>query len=268
MVAQFARARPPGAPAAVNIGLGAAAAPGRVAGATASELPDADSADERGRVFVGGDLAPSTLLAAYRGALFPMRQGDGQLAWWSPDPRAVLLPNRLHVARSLRRALNRFEIRVDSAFEAVVDGCAARSPEDYHWITGEVREAFVELHRLGWAHSVEAWTRPTDGAPAELAGGLYGIAIGRFFGGESMFHRQRDASKAALVGLVDRLAPAKDTEPADGEAALIDCQWMTPHLASLGAVEVARGEYRARLERALAEPAPAAFGSGTPDGSR
>ena len=223
-------------------------------GKVAFEFPPPSTADERGRVVVGGDLAPETVLTAYRTGLFPMRQGDGRLAWWSPDPRAVILPEHLHVAHSLRRAVNRFEIRVDTSFEVVIDACADRAESEYHWITSEVRAAFVELHRLGWAHSVEAWTRASDEHPAELAGGLYGVSIGRMFGGESMFHRQRDASKAALVALVEVMR-----EGPGAEHSMIDCQWMTPHLASLGAVDVARDEYLARLAQAIALPPPPAF---------
>ena len=185
-------------------------------------------------VAVGGDLSPELLLSAYRRGMFPMPVGD-QLVWWSPDPRGVLEPGRLHVSRSLRRTRRRFEIRVNTAFAAVVDGCA--DPRRPHgWISADIRAAYVRLHELGWAHSIEAWD--ADG----LAGGLYGVGVGRLFAAESMFHRATDASKACVAALVDRLGPD----------ALIDVQWLTPHLASLGATEIPRGEYLRRLERALA----------------
>jgi leucyl/phenylalanyl-tRNA--protein transferase len=162
---------------------------------------------------------------------------DGEMLWWSPDPRGVLDPGRFHVSRSLRRTRRRFEIRVNTAFAAVIDACA--DPRRPHgWITAEIRDAYVGLHELGWAHSVEAWD-----ADGRLAGGLYGVAIGRLFAAESMFHVATDASKAALAALVERLGPD----------ALIDVQWLTPHLASLGAIEIPREEYLRRLERALAE---------------
>jgi leucyl/phenylalanyl-tRNA--protein transferase len=182
------------------------------------------------------DLAPDRLLAAYANGIFPM-PADGRLLWWSPDPRAVLEPARFHVSRSLRRTRRRFEIRVNTTFAAVIDGCA--DPRRPHgWIDEEIRAAYVRLHELGWAHSVEAWD-----ADGRLAGGLYGVAMGRLFAAESMFHVATDASKAALAGLVERL---------DGDA-LIDVQWLTPHLASLGAIEVPREEYLRRLRRALGE---------------
>ena len=218
-------------------------------------FPPPGTADERGRVMVGGDLEPGTLLAAYRSGLFPMRQPSGELAWWSPDPRGILPVDALRVSDSLRRSCRRFEIRVDTAFAAVVDGCADRAPEEYYWITPEIREASLRLHELGWAHSVEAWTRPTPDAPSELAGGLYGVAVGGLFAGESMFHRRRDASKVALVALVE-LMRADDRA---GAGRLVDVQWLTPHFASLGAQEVAREEYLERLRGALALPLPAAF---------
>lgn len=218
-------------------------------------FPPAATADDKGRVVVGGDLEPGTLLAAYRAGLFPMRQGDGELAWWFPAPRAIITPDRLRVSTSLRRARRHFVTRVDTAFEAVIDGCADRGEGEYHWITAEVRAAFVRLHRLGWAHSVEAWTVATDDEPSMLAGGLYGVAIGGLFSGESMFHRRQDASKVALVALVDWLRD----DGRDGGGRLIDVQWNTPHMASLGAVEVGREEYLTRLEQALALPLPAAF---------
>jgi leucyl/phenylalanyl-tRNA--protein transferase len=195
-------------------------------------FPHAESADEHGIVAVGGDLRPELLLAAYREGIFPMPLQE-HLVWWSPDPRGVV--ERVHVSRSLRRSRRRYEIRVDTAFAEVVDGCAdPRRPGG--WITREVRDAYVRLHELGWAHSVEAWD--AEG----LAGGLYGVAVGRLFAAESMFHRRTDASKAALVALAERL----------GDDALIDVQWLTPHLASLGATEIPRTEYLRRLERALA----------------
>jgi leucyl/phenylalanyl-tRNA---protein transferase len=204
---------------------------------------------------VGGDLEAGTVLAAYRAGLFPMRQGSGELAWWSPDPRAIITPDRLRVSQSLRRSRRRFVTTVDTAFEAVIDACAVRDEDAYHWITAEVREAFVRLHQLGWAHSVEAWTVASDEESSTLVGGLYGLAVGGLFSGESMFHRRRDASKVALVALVELLRG----DSGDGAGRLIDVQWITPHMASLGAVEVRRDEYLAHLEQALTLPLPAAF---------
>jgi leucyl/phenylalanyl-tRNA--protein transferase len=200
-------------------------------------------------VGVGADLEPGTLLMAYRAGLFPMGVGeDGSLpnGWWSPDPRGVLLPGHLTISRSLRKSLHHFEIRVDTAFAGVMAACADPSREG-RWITPGITAAYTRLHELGWAHSVEAWR---DG---ELAGGLYGLAIGGLFAGESMFHHVTDASKCALVGLCDLVF-------ADGEPRrLIDVQWVTPHLASLGVLGVRRSDYVARLQRALLVPPPAAF---------
>ena len=201
-------------------------------------------------VGVGADLEPGTLLMAYRAGLFPMGVGDDgspPTGWWSPDPRGVLLPSQLRISRSLRKAFRQFEIRVDTAFAEVVESCADPSRHG-RWITSDVIGAYTRLHELGWAHSVEAWR---DG---ELQGGLYGLALGGLFAGESMFHRATDASKCALVGLSERVF-------ADGDPRrIIDVQWATPHLASLGITEIVRSDYTARLARALSLPAPAAFG--------
>jgi leucyl/phenylalanyl-tRNA--protein transferase len=200
------------------------------------QMPDPRRADGHGIAAVGADLEPGTLLAAYRRGLFPMRV-DGQLAWWSPDPRGILPLDGFHASASLRRARGRFEVRVDSAFTDVMLGCA--DPRRPHgWIDDSFVHAYTRLHELGWAHSVEAWR---DGV---LAGGVYGLRIGGFFAGESMFHRVRDASKVALWALVDLLR-------LDG-AALFDVQWTTPHLRSLGAVDVSRSEYLRLLASALA----------------
>jgi len=199
-------------------------------------------------VGVGADLAPGTLLAAYSSGLFPMRLDGlaGPLGWWSPDPRGILPLDGLRVSRSLRRSCRRYDVQVDSAFDEVVAGCAGGHRAGA-WIDAEVRAAYGELHRLGWAHSVEAW------AGDRLVGGLYGVAIGGLFAGESMFHRARDASKVALVALVELLR-------ADGEAdRLLDVQWSTPHLAGLGVVEVSRRRYLRLLRRAVDLPLPAAF---------
>ena len=203
-------------------------------------------------VGVGADLEPGTILAAYRSGLFPMPVDDGMLAWWSPEPRGILPLDGLHVSRSLRKSCARFEVRIDTAFRHVMAACAdpARTGR---WITPEIASAYVDLHELGWAHSVEAWSRD-DG---ELAGGLYGIAVAGLFAGESMFHRRTDASKVALVALVDLLGGA------DGgaEGRLLDVQWRTDHLASLGVVEIDRQTYRRRLARALTLPLPPVFQS-------
>ncbi|MGN6251434.1 MAG: leucyl/phenylalanyl-tRNA--protein transferase [Marmoricola sp.] len=194
----------------------------------------------------GADLEPGTVLDAYRLGLFPMPV-EGRLGWWSPLQRGVLPLDGLRVSRSLRQSARHYEVRVDTAFEAVIDGCADRRRPD-GWIDADVRSAYLELHRLGWVHSVESWR---DG---ELVGGLYGVAVGGLFAGESMFSRARDASKVALVALVDLL---RDEH---AQTRLLDTQWRTDHLASLGVVEVPRAAYLRRLAHALTLPLPAAFG--------
>jgi leucyl/phenylalanyl-tRNA--protein transferase len=206
-------------------------------------MPDVATASERDLIAVGADLKPGTVLAAYRAGLFPMPVGaGGALGWWSPDPRAIIPLEGLRVSRSLRRSCRRFEVRVDTAFPAVIAACADPA-RPRGWISADVRAAYGRLHRMGWVHSVEAW------ADGELAGGLYGVSIGGLFAGESMFHHRTDASKVALVALAELL----------GRDALLDVQWLTPHLASLGAVEVPRATYLALLSDALARPLPPAF---------
>lgn len=192
-------------------------------------------------VGVGADLEPGTLLHAYRSGVFPMPVRRGLMAWWSPDPRGVLPLDGLRVSRSLRKSCDHFEIRVDTAFAEVVSACGDRRRPGA-WIDNDVERAYRRLHDLGWAHSVEAW----DPASGELAGGLYGVSIAGLFAGESMFHRRTDASKVALVALVEMLR--------DGGAVLLDVQWATPHLQSLGVVEIPRAEYLARLDKALSLP--------------
>jgi leucyl/phenylalanyl-tRNA--protein transferase len=205
-------------------------------------------------VGVGADLEPGTLLAAYRRGLFPMgvgRRGRGALGWWSPDPRGVLLPTRMRVSRSLRAAARRFDVRVDTAFDDVVRGCADPARPG-GWITADIAAAYGALHRLGWVHSIECWRGD------RLAGGLYGVAVGGLFAGESMFHVERDASKVALLALVELLE-------ADGDRRrLVDVQWRTAHLASLGVIDVSRDEYLCRLSDALAAPSLAAFDDPAP----
>ena len=194
----------------------------------------------------GADLEPGTLLAAYRAGLFPMAS-DGDLVWWSPVRRAVIPVDSFVPSRSLRRAARGYEIRVDTAFPHVIHGCA--DPQRPHgWIDASFVAAYTRLHELGWAHSIEAWD--DEG----LAGGVYGVAIGGLFAAESKFHRRPDASKAAFLGLVQHLRTA-------GGARLLDVQWATPHLLSLGAVEISRAEYHRLLAAAL--PLSQAFGPKT-----
>lgn len=197
----------------------------------------------------GGDLEPSTLLEAYRHGLFPMpaELTSTEICWWSPVRRGVLPLDGLRVSRSLRASVRRCEVRVDTAFADVVDACADPT-RDARWINPAVARAYTRLHELGWAHSVETWR---DG---ELVGGLYGVAVGGLFAGESMFSRATDASKVALVHLVDLLRDRY------AHQRLLDTQWQTPHLASLGVVEIPREQYLRRLERALDVPLPEAFG--------
>jgi leucyl/phenylalanyl-tRNA---protein transferase len=200
-------------------------------------------------VAVGADLEPATLLAAYRAGLFPMPLDDvTPMVWWSPLRRGVLTPERLRVSRSLRQAVRRYETRVDTAFSAVLRACADPMRPGA-WISEDVLRAFARLHALGWAHSVETWDR--DG---RLVGGLYGVAIGGLFAGESMFHHARDASKVALVRLVELL-----DDGGRGEKRLVDVQWQTPHLASLGVDEIDRDSYLAMLPALVDAPLPSAF---------
>lgn len=208
------------------------------------ELPDAASAGNSDLVGIGADLEPGTILAGYRRGLFPMPL-DGRLAWWSPQARAVFPLDGLRISRSLRKACGRFDVRVDTAFEEVIAACAEPTRPGA-WISDAMKAAYTALHELGWAHSVEVWS--PEGA---LVGGLYGLAIGGLFAGESMFHRVTDASKVALVALV-----AVFRETGGG---MIDAQWRTDHLASLGVVEIGRSEYLERLRAALALPTPAIF---------
>jgi leucyl/phenylalanyl-tRNA--protein transferase len=205
--------------------------------ATPWQFPPPDRADVHGLVAIGADLEPGTLLAAYRQGLFPMPFSKRRVGWWSPDPRGVLPLDGLRVSRSLRKSCARFEVRTDTSFETVMRRCG--DPRRPHgWINDDFVRAYTRLHQLGWAHSVETWR---DG---ELVGGLYGVRIGGFFAGESMFHAATDASKVALVSLVESLR-------ADG-ATLVDVQWSTPHLASLGVVEVRRRDYLGKLAIAVA----------------
>ena len=211
-------------------------------------------ADEDGEDLVGAgaDLEPGTLLAAYRQGLFPMpagragRRRSASVLWWSPVERGVLPLDGLRVSRSTRQAARRMEVRVDTAFEEVIAACADPTRQG-GWIDGQVRAAYTRLHHLGWAHSVETWQ---DGA---LVGGLYGVAVGGLFAGESMFHRVGNASKVALVALVDLLRD----EHADRR--VLDVQWRTDHLASLGVVEVPRPSYARMLREATDVPLPRAF---------
>jgi leucyl/phenylalanyl-tRNA--protein transferase len=168
------------------------------------------------------------------------------ICWWSPVRRGVLPLDRLRTSRSLRASRRRYETRVNTAFREVIEACADPG-RDARWINAAVIDGYTRLHELGWAHSVETWR---DG---ELVGGLYGVAVGGLFAGESMFSQETDASKVALVHLVDLLRDQ------DADRRLLDTQWLTPHLASLGVVEISRREYLARLEVALGVPLPAAF---------
>jgi leucyl/phenylalanyl-tRNA--protein transferase len=199
---------------------------------------DPELADAEGLVGVGGDLSPSRLLTAYRRGIFPFYDETTPILWWSPDPRAILEMNGLHVSRRLARTIrsDRFRVTFDRAFEDVMRGCAHR-PGDGTWITSEMIAAYVELHRLGHAHSVEVWHDEV------LAGGVYGVAVGGLFAGESMFTRVRDASKVALAHLMAHLRQRGFT--------LFDVQFVNDHTASLGAIEIPRTEYLARLRQAL-----------------
>lgn len=185
--------------------------------------------DPNGLLAIGGDLSPQRLLLAYASGIFPWYSEDQPILWWSPDPRCVLYPDRVHISRSLRKTLRRnvFQVTFDQAFADVIDACGALRQETAGtWITPEMKAAYIELHRLGWAHSVECWHQ------GELVGGLYGVSMGRCFFGESMFSRKTDASKVALVYLAGQLKAWGYT--------LIDCQVENPHLISMGAESISR----------------------------
>lgn len=205
--------------------------------------------DDKELIHLGEGLDPDLVLSAYRHGLFPMgvgRHGRPPVGWWSPNPRGVLLPGALRVSHSLRKSMRRFEITIDEDFDAVVRACADPRRTG-RWITPAIRRSYAELHRRGHAHSVEV---RQDGV---LVGGLYGVCVGGLFAGESMFHHVRDASKVALVALADIALP-----PAEA-GRLVDVQWMTDHLASLGVVPIDRPQYLRRLDLALSLAEPPAF---------
>lgn len=188
----------------------------------------------------GADFEPSTIIAAYQAGAFPWPHDGEELLWFSPDPRAIIPIGGLHVSRRLARTLRqgRFQITVDACFAEVMQACADR--DEGTWITPRLIDGYTRLHALGWAHSVEAWT--ADGV---LAGGLYGVRVGQMFGAESMFHTVTDASKAAMAGLMQWVEAERIT--------LVDVQVLNPHTASMGAVEIPRSEYLARLREAIGE---------------
>ncbi len=202
-------------------------------------FPPVEEAEEIGLLAVGGDLSPQRLLLAYSLGIFPWYNPGEPILWWSPDPRCVLFPERFHISRSLRRVLNRGEIQVtfDQDFAAVVDGCRDMRSDLGTWITPEMSAAYVDLYRLGFAHSVECWRQGV------LVGGLYGISLGRCFFGESMFSAVDNASKIALAVLCSRLRQLGFR--------MIDCQQTSDHLLSLGATEIPRERFCALLADGL-----------------
>jgi leucyl/phenylalanyl-tRNA--protein transferase len=213
------------------------------------DFPDPSVAlrEPNGLLAVGGDLSPARLESAYRRGIFPWYSAGQPILWWSPDPRTVLFPEHIRISRSLAKTMRRgvFDVTLDSAFDEVVSGCAAPRPDQPDtWISDDMRAAYARLHRMGIAHSIECWHG------GQLAGGLYGVSIGRVFCGESMFSRISDASKVALVTLA-----RMDYE-------LIDCQLETAHLRSMGAVNISRAEFLSLLRRfGEARPAQGFAGS-------
>lgn len=208
-------------------------------------FPPAEDADAEGIVGFGGKLTPEWLLDAYRHGIFPWPIGeiDWPMCWWSPDPRAIIEFDRFHVSRRLRQTCNngRFIVTFDRDFVGIIRGCATAGNRNGNtWLTKRMIAAYIRLHRLGHAHSVEVWNEE------KLAGGTYGLAIGGLFAAESMFYRVRDASKVALVNLVEHLRQRSYT--------LLDIQQLTPHTARFGAIEIPRREYLARLAEAINKP--------------
>jgi leucyl/phenylalanyl-tRNA--protein transferase len=209
-------------------------------------FPPPRLAIQEGLLAVGGDLSVERLLLAYRSGIFPWYSKDEPILWWSPDPRLVLYPSELRISKSLQKVIKRrvFQITVNKAFDAVIQGCAdiKRSYGEGTWITDEMKSAYCQLHRYGYAHSVEAWQ------DNELAGGLYGVALGHAFFGESMFSRVSNASKVAFVTFVEMLKELKFD--------LIDCQVKTDHLIRLGAREIPRKKFLEQLEKAIGKTKP------------
>lgn len=207
-------------------------------------FPPATAADPTGLLAVGGDLSSERLLEAYRSGIFPWYSDDQPILWWSPDPRTVLELDEFRLSRSLRKTIKRniFTVTFDQAFAEVIQACAnvARKTQSGTWITDEMQEAYMHLHGLGYAHSVETWVGE------QLAGGLYGVSLGKAFFGESMFHFKTDASKVALAALVQQLT--------EWEFHFIDAQMTTEHLLSLGAKEISRRIFLKRLKEALKYP--------------
>ena len=208
-------------------------------------FPPVDLATPEGLLAAGGDLRPERLLEAYRHGIFPWYSDDQPILWWSPDPRTVLFPEKLHVARSVEKTIRRghFTVTLDTCFRNVMQHCAGprpQYPDGGTWITAEMLEAYTCLHEQGYAHSVETWK---DG---QLVGGLYGVALGGAFFAESMFTRVPDASKVALVSLVRQLQA--------WEFLIIDCQQSSPHVIALGAEEISRREFLDHLAAALTLP--------------
>ena len=212
---------------------------------TSYEFPDVSLALEEpnGLLAIGGDLSPQRLITAYKQGIFPWFNPGEPILWWSPNPRAVLFPAKVNISRSLRKTLNKniFTVTADLAFDEVVAACQApREKQKGTWITAEMRIAYGEMHQLGHAHSIECWRDNT------LVGGLYGMAIGRVFFGESMFSREKDASKVALIALADKLK--------EWGYELIDCQVQSEHLTSLGAEEMPRAEFCELLNSLVDQP--------------
>ncbi len=208
-------------------------------------FPDIDDAltDPDGLLAVGGDLSVPRLIAAYRSGIFPWFEDGQPILWWSPDPRCVIDPSSYQPSKSLRKRMrkNDFQIRVDQDFESVISSCGQRGGQEGTWITEEMKSAYIALHRSGYAHSVECYM---DG---KLVGGLYGVSLGRMYFGESMFHRETDASKIAFHALMQMMKQVG--------CPLVDCQIPNPHLFSMGAVEITRSEFREVLERHVDVPA-------------
>ncbi len=206
-------------------------------------FPPVELSSPEGIIAAGGDLSPERLLAAYSSGIFPWYSDEQPILWWSPDPRFVLFPRQLHVSRSLRRAMNKqpFTITFDTHFEGVITGCSLPRRDGFGtWITDEMREAYLRLHQLGYAHSVEAWEGEN------LAGGMYGVSLGSCFFGESMFTRVNNASKIALVTLVEALVDKKFT--------LLDCQVYTENLDRFGALHIPRKDFLDILAKGMEAP--------------